>query len=240
MNDLPSSDGTASSADEEREPRSIWVVGASRGIGATLADALDEDNAVVRVSRSNGHDFTDEDSVRSMLDGRGVPLAWVHTPGDFFEKPLLETTDLDWSHLIESNLMSFVRASRAILPAMASRGVGSVVVFGVAGVSSGIAKTRGPAYFAVKSALVESMRTLALEYASRGVRINMVSPGAIVHAHSHRESQERVARRVPAGRLGQPGDLVGLVRFLVSDDSSYVTGQEISVDGGLAIANAPL
>ncbi|MCA8970499.1 MAG: SDR family oxidoreductase [Planctomycetes bacterium] len=230
---------TAPSVDEEPGPRAVWVVGASRGIGATLADALEEDQAVVRVSRSDGYDFTDEATVRSMLAREGAPRAWVHTPGDFFEKSLLETTNSDWAHLIESNLMSFMRAARSILPAMASQRVGSVVLFGVAGVSTRIAKTRGPAYFAVKAALVEAMRTLALEYASHGVRVNMVSPGAIVHAHSHRESQERIARRVPAGRLGLPVDLVGLVRFLVSDASSYVTGQEICVDGGLAIANAP-
>lgn len=213
----------------------IWLVGATEGIGAGLRPRLEEQHTVHAFARATGHDFGDEATAPRLLEEFGVPWAWVHTPGAFFEKPLLETTSRDWDLLLASNLLSFLTSARSVLPAMAANGGGRVVAFGVAGLSVANAKTKGPAYFAVKAALLSCVRTLAREFAPQGVCVNMVSPGAIAHDTSHRESQERVRKRIPRGRLGTPQDLAGLVDFLVSSDAAYVTGQEISVDGGLAL-----
>ena len=198
------------------------------------------DYEVVPLARSLGHDLSKPGATLPLLGERGAPWAWVHAPGDFFEESLLATSDAAWNALLESNLWSFVRSARDILPAMREAGGGRVVAFGVAGLSVATAKTRGPAYFAVKSALLETVRSLALEFTSAGVTVNLVSPGAIAHDKSHRESQERVAPRIPAGRLGMPSDLVGLVDFLLSDAASYITGQEIAVDGGLSLGTPAL
>lgn len=228
--------------------REVWVVGGSRGIGRALSESLARSYRVRALTRSSGHDFADAETAARLVREHGAPWAWVHTPGDFFEKALLETGDDEWHALFESNLYSFVRSARSILPAMAASGGeerggargGRVVAFGVAGLSVPTAKRLGPAYFAVKAALLQCVRSLASEFAGAGVCVNMLSPGAIVHEDSHAASQERVAPKIPAGRLGAPQDFVGLVEFLLSDASSYVTGQEICVDGGLALGRPAL
>jgi 3-oxoacyl-[acyl-carrier protein] reductase len=110
---------------------------------------------------------------------------------------------------------------------------GRVVLFGAAGVCQDTGKKRAPAYFAVKAALMTVARSLAEEVASSGVTVNVVSPGLIVHESSYVESQRRMLPRVPAGRMGVPADVVGAVKFLLSDDASYVTGIDLEVDGGL-------
>lgn len=220
--------------------RKLWISGATRGIGAALAGALTDDYEVTALARELGHDLSLEATARHLLSTSATPYAWIHTPGAFFEKPLLETSDVDWVELFESNVMSFVRSARSVLPAMAANGAGRVLVFGVAGLTTGTAKARAPVYFAAKAALLECVRALARDFAEAGICINMISPGAIAHADSHAASQARVASRIPAGRLGRPDDFVGLVRFLLSESSAYVTGQDIAVDGGLALANPSL
>ena len=223
-----------SEADDRRE---IWVVGASRGIGRVLADGLEKSSGrpVRRIARSLGVDFADQGARRELLNTHGAPFAWVHTPGDFFEKPLLETADREWEELLASNLWSFVRPARELLPAMGQAGGGRVLCFGAAGLSLGTAKLRGPAYFAVKAALVSAMKTLALEFGGQGVTVNMLSPGIIVHEHSHQESQRRLAPRVPLGRAGVAEDLLGATELLLGRGGEYVTGQELTVDGGLSL-----
>ena len=83
------------------------------------------------------------------------------------------------------------------------------------------------------AALIQLARSLALEVAESGVTVNVVSPGLIDHAHILRESQARMLPRVPLGRVGAPADVVAMVRYLLSTEASYVTGQVLTVDGGL-------
>jgi NAD(P)-dependent dehydrogenase (short-subunit alcohol dehydrogenase family) len=219
--------------------RGIWVVGASRGIGRAIADSLEnealEGRPVLPIARTYERDFADPQLRAELLREHGAPHAWVHTPGDFFEKPLLETRDSDWEQLFESNLWSFLRPARELLPAMAAAGGGRVIVFGAAGLSLGTAKLRGSAYFAVKAALLSACKSLALEFGKQGVTVNMISPGIVVHEHSHQASQKRLAPRVPLGRSSVPEDLLGVVRMLLGPGGAYLTGDEITVDGGLSL-----
>ena len=94
---------------------------------------------------------------------------------------------------------------------------------------------RAPAYFAIKAALVHLARSLAAECAPHRVTVNVVSPGLIHHDRSHQASQERMLSRVPVGRLGTVADVTALVNYLLSDASSYLTGQDLAVDGGLQL-----
>lgn len=215
----------------------VLVVGGTAGIGKGVVDALGE-RAVVW-SRAHGVDAADAASVANataeLLRTRGAPWGLVHTVGDFFEAPLLATGAARFDELLRSNLTTTLRVVEAIVPAMVAKQGGRVVLFAAAGASQPRAMTRAPAYFAIKAALVSLARSLAVECARSQVTVNVISPGLVAHETSHRESQQRMAARVPIGRLGATGDVVPLVQWLLSDQSAYVTGQDLTVDGGLQL-----
>ncbi len=229
-------DAQGEGAPKASSGRRIWVAGAGRGIGAALAARLrTEGFEVSAFSRRWGQDFSDPSCVEALLQEHGPPWGWIHCPGSFLEKPLLETGIEEWEELLRSNLHSFLVAAKVLLPAMAEEGGGRVLVFGASGLDNGMARRRGAAYFAVKAALLECLRSLAFAFAPKGICMHMVCPGLILHEHSARESQERLAPRVPAGRLGTPADLFGLCTYLLSEESAYQTGSVLSVDGGLGL-----
>lgn len=216
--------------------RSVWIAGASQGIGKDLASWLPTQGySVTGFARAYGHDLSEADALAKSLGRSGPPWAFVHCIGDFIETGLLETSAEEWEQLVASNLTTFLNSCRVLLPAMAELGRGRIITFGAAGLSLGLAKTRAPAYFAVKAALLSTVKSLAIEWAHKGITINMLSPGLIHHEKSHGASQARLVSRVPAGRLGSPEDLRGSVELLLGDGSAYLTGQEFSIDGGFSL-----
>jgi len=218
-----------------RPPGPVLVLGGGQGIGAAVAAAYGDDAVVW--TRRGGVDAADPAVLRratdALLAARGAPYALVHTVGDFAEQPLLGTDLPTWRHLFTSNVDTAFHAVQAVVPAMAAARRGRVVLFAAAGVDKDRGMLRAPAYFAAKAALVQLARSLALEVASAGVTVNVVAPGLIDHPHSHRASQARMLPRVPTGRLGHVDDVVAMVRYLLSDAGAYVTGQVLTVDGGL-------
>jgi NAD(P)-dependent dehydrogenase (short-subunit alcohol dehydrogenase family) len=213
----------------------LWIVGGTQGIGKHLFGCFQEEFQVHSFSRREGFDFSDESVVRDLLVSKGSPFAWIHCPGSFLERPLLETEQEEWEILLRSNLWSFLAAAKILLPAMGHNGGGRVLAFGAASLKQRSAKLRGPAYFAVKEALFSVVQSLAKEWAPKRVLLNLISPGLISHEHSAGESQERMKGKVPLGRLGNPDDLEGLVRLLLSPQGEYFVGQELVVDGGLSL-----
>lgn len=215
----------------------ILVVGGSGGIGAGIVEAYG-DRAVV-FSRRGGVDATDPQQLDAAVEGlvsqHGVPFALVHSVGEFAERGILDTELSLFRRLVDSNLTSAFCVCRAVLPHMVRKGRGRVVLFAAAGAQGDRAMTRAPIYFAAKAALLSMARSLAAEVASAGVTVNVISPGIIRHPTSHTQSQDRMQSRVPLGRSGSVGDVLGVVRLLLCEEGSYITGANFAVDGGLSL-----
>jgi NAD(P)-dependent dehydrogenase (short-subunit alcohol dehydrogenase family) len=215
----------------------ILVVGGAGGIGAGIAE-LFGDRAVV-FSRRSGVDATNVEQLATALDRfaaeHGAPFALVHTVGEFEERGLLDTDMSLYRRLLDSNLTSAFCVCRAVVPHMVRAGRGRVLLFAAAGADRQRAMTRAPVYFAAKAALLSMARSLAAEVANSGIAVNVLSPGIIRHTDSHRSSQDRMEPKVPLGRSGTVEDVLGLVRLLLSDEGSYITGANFTVDGGLSV-----
>jgi 3-oxoacyl-[acyl-carrier protein] reductase len=231
------------------------VTGSSRGIGAATAIALAEDGWPVVVNYR-----TDEAGARAVVelvesrDGRaravaadvsqpdaaailtaeahaafGPPLVLVNNAGCRADGISMELTDSAWEAVMGANLQGPFRLCRAFLPSMIRRRFGRIV--NVASVA-GLHASRGQAnYAASKAGLVGLTKTLAAEVAKRGVTVNAVAPG-YVRTEMTADVPDDVLRSVPAGRFAQPEEIAACVRFLASDDASYVTGTTLIADGG--------
>jgi NAD(P)-dependent dehydrogenase (short-subunit alcohol dehydrogenase family) len=170
-----------------------------------------------------------EGDIRSDIVGL-VACAAVFKRVDF-----LHLTEALWDQTFAVNLNGSLYACQAVLPLMRRGGRGSIVLM-----SSSLARSGSPTgahYAATKGAILGLARSLALEVAEANIRVNVVSPGLTdtpqPRAHAGGvEVMAAKAKSIPLGRIGQPDDMVQAIRFLLSDDSSYVTGQDLRVNGG--------
>ena len=213
----------------------LLVVGGGPGIGQAITAAWPE--RTTTWTRSTGVDAGDPEQVRAAFARltalHGAPYALLHCVGDFAERPLLATDEATYRDLFRSNVDTAFHVLQAVVPAMVAARRGRVVLFAAAGVDRDRAMLRAPVYFAAKAALVQLARALAAETAAAQITVNVIAPGLIHHDHSHQASQDRMLPRVPAGRLGRTEEVVALVRYLLSDAAAYVTGQVLTIDGGL-------
>ena len=181
------------------------------------------------------------------LDAFGRVDILVNNAGKGGPKPILELTDEDWQASIDLNLMSAVRLSLACAPLMRDRGWGRIV-----NISSRVGREPDPyfaPYAAAKAAMINFSKNLANAFSKDGVLTNCVVPG-LIRSEAVEEAASRSAaatgrtveevfeatlakRPIPAGRLGEPSDVAGLVTLLVSDRASWITGGCFTVDGGI-------
>ncbi len=229
------------------------VTGAARGLGAVIANRFqergDKVHPIWRTSPERGEalreqydarahrcDLADaqqaEQLVERILQIDGKIDHVVHGVGDFLDAPLEDTEQGDWRALFESNVMTAVHLCDALREPLRETG-GTLVLFGCAGAARAKGRRRTAAYAAAKSALVVYARSLALEEAPHGVRVNTISPGLVPHADA--DAYTRDAARfasVPLGRAGTPEEVAEVAVWLSSPESSYVVGADLAVAGG--------
>ena len=231
------------------------VTGSTGGIGLAAAQQLREEGATVVTSgrRSEGigdlhvaadltRPGTAEDLIGATLAAFGRVDCLVNNVGGTDIRKFEELTDDDWQASFELNLMSAVRATRAVLPSMKERGSGAIV-----NVSSSAGKRPSlgmPDYSVMKAAMLSYSRLVADLYGSAGIRCNAVTPGPTATEAwlddgglaAQQGNREEVLAKVgagrPLGRLAEPAEVAAVIVFLLSDQASYVTGAAWSADGG--------
>jgi 2-hydroxycyclohexanecarboxyl-CoA dehydrogenase len=167
----------------------------------------------------------------------------VNNAGFDIFKPFLKTEPAEWERLIAINLHGPLHMHHAVLPGMVERKYGRVV--NIASDAARVGSTGEAVYAACKSAMLGLTKTLAREHARHGITLNVVCPGPtatnlfgdfLKGAGNPDKLMESFRRAIPLGRIGAPDDLPGAIAFFASDDAAYVTGQVISVSGGLSMA----
>lgn len=235
------------------------VTGASRGIGRAVAErfaaegatvalmsrnqsALDEVAAGLPGAIARAADVSVADDFRGALEDvlaelGGADILVNNAGGNSFSMPLVATRFSGWEKTMRLNVDSIVHACQMVLPGMLSQGSGSII-----NMSSVVALRGGPLmahYAAAKSAVVSMSQSLAIECASSGVRVNALLPGWIdtdltdfLRAES--TTEEAVLSRVPMQRWGRAEEIASAAVFLAGDESSFMTGQSLIIDGGLS------
>lgn len=182
-------------------------------------------------------------AVRQVTDDLGPIDVLVNNAGWDLFVPFLDTEPDDWSRLIDINLIGALHMHHAVLPGMVDRGRGRVV--NVSSDAARVGSSGEAVYAACKAGLVALSKTLAREHSRHGITFNVVCPGptdtallaTVTDAAANPEKlREAFRRSIPMGRLGQPDDLAGAILFFASDDAAFVTGQVLSVSGGLTMA----
>lgn len=234
------------------------VTGASRGIGKAIAEQLaaqgvkvvgtaTSDNGAAAISAYLGDagmglrlDVTDAESVAEVLkavdEHYGQLDILVNNAGITKDNLLMRMKDEDWDIVLDTNLKSVFRLSKAVLRGMMKRRMGRII-----NISSVVGATGNPGqanYCAAKAGLSGFSKALAQEVAGRGITVNCVAPGFIdtdMTKALTEEQKQAIFANIPAARLGQPEEIAAAVVFLASPGAAYITGETIHVNGGLAM-----
>ena len=238
----------------------VLVTGASRGIGAAIADALAEQGAQVygtatteagaaaisaRMAERGGKgrvlDVTDAAAIDALVAAiaqeAGAISILVNNAGITRDQLLLRMKDEDWQAILETNLSSVFRTCRAVLRGMVKARKGRIVnIASVIGLTGNAGQSN---YSAAKAGIIGFSKSLAREVGSRGITVNVVAPGYI-ETDMTRDLPEparlRMLEGIALGRLGAPADIAGAVAFLASPAASYITGETLHVNGGMYMA----
>jgi 3-oxoacyl-[acyl-carrier protein] reductase len=235
------------------EGKTALVTGGSRGIGHAIAAELARAGAQVVVGYNSGAE--EAAAVAAEIGGRAVQAdvsspagaarlveeageldILVNNAGLTRDGLLARMSDDDWRDVIETNLSSVFYTCRAVTRPMMKKRAGSIVnVSSIVGLHGNFGQTN---YGAAKAGIIGFTKSLARELGSRGVRANVVAPGYVKTRLTEvipEEGKALMLANTPLGRLGDPEDVAGAVRFLCSDEAAFITGEVLLVDGGLGM-----
>jgi 3-oxoacyl-[acyl-carrier protein] reductase len=235
------------------EGKRALVTGGSRGIGRAIALELgragadvvvgyrtEADEAEAVASEIGGRavqaDVAEADQANALVEEAGEIDVLVNNAGTTRDGVLARMLDDDWRTVLETNLSSTFYTCRAAARGMMKRRAGAIVnVSSIVGVHGNWGQTN---YAASKAGIIGFTKSLARELGSRGVRANVVAPGYVKTALTDaipEDARETMLSNTPLGRLGDPENVAAAVRFLVSDEASFITGEVLLVDGGLGM-----
>ena len=235
------------------EGKTALVTGASRGIGRAIAQELAAAGASVVIGYRSGKDeaealaaeiggravqadVSNADEAARLVEEAGDLDILVNNAGLTRDGLLARMPDDDWRTVIETNLSSVFYTCRAVTRPMMKRRAGAIVnVSSIVGVHGNWGQTN---YAASKAGIIGFTKSLARELGSRGVRANVVAPGYVKTQLTDvlpEEATQAMLQNTPLARLGEPEDIAGAVRFLSSDEASFITGEVLLVDGGLGM-----
>lgn len=237
------------------------VTGASRGIGRAIAQELAKFGASVVVNYANSSQAA-EDLVSEITTAGGNAIALkadvskseevdtliknvlekfnridilVNNAGITRDTLLLRMKPEDWQAVINLNLTGVFLCTRAVSKGMLKKRSGRII--NIASVAGQMGNPGQANYSAAKAGVIGLTKTLAKEFASRGITVNAVSPGFIETDMTSDLQSEEILKAIPLGRYGKPEEIAGMVRFLAADSAAaYITGQVFNVDGGMVMA----
>lgn len=246
--------------------KTAFVTGAARGIGAAIATRLATEGAAVAVcdldvstarvlaaelsSSTDARvcalelDVSSRASVVDAVDEAEASLGaidvLVNNAGIDVIKPFVESTEDEWDRIIAVNLRGPINTCHVLFPRMTERGGGAIV--NISSEAARVGSSGEAVYSAAKGGVIALTKTLAREGARYGIRVNCVSPGPTDTAllaqvnDVNPKLYEALARSIPMRRVAQPEEIAPMVAFLASDDAGFVTGQTVSVSGGMSMA----
>lgn len=230
------------------------ITGSARGLGHELAlqfqDRGDKVHVVWRSDEARGEELREQFDARThrcdlsseeqtealverilQIDGKLDHV--IHCVGDYMEAPLEDMESEHWQGLLGSNLMTAIHLSNAVREPMRERGQGTLVFFSCAGVVAHKARRTCAAYAATKAALYSFARSLALQEAPHGLRVNTISPGLVPHGDAHPSTGDSaLLESVPMGRAGTLDEVAQAALWLSSPGASYAVGVDLAVAGG--------
>jgi len=239
----------------------IIVTGSTRGIGRSIAEEFAQEGAMViifgrnaqaaaEIARSivdKGHqaegygcDVTNlqnvTEIVQIIIDKYKRVDILVNNAGITKDNLLLRLSENDWDEVISINLKGTFNCSKAVLKPMLKAKAGRIInISSIIGIIGNVGQAN---YAASKAGIMGLTKSTALEIASRGITVNAIAPGYIetdMTAQLNNATREKMLKDIPMGKFGSAGDVAQTCLFLASDEASYITGQTIVVDGGMAI-----
>ena len=232
--------------------RNIFISGASRGIGKSMAIHLANNNFnVVGTSRNNFNfdvesenlfpiklDVTSRDDVKKCyeeLESKNLlPNILINNAGITADQLFLRMSDDDWDNVINTNLNGTFNLTKVFLKHMIKNRFGRII--NISSISGLMGNPGQVNYSSSKAALNGFTKSLAKEVGSRNITVNCIAPGFIdtdMTSYLNENEKTEILKKIPLKKFGRPEDISKLAMFLISDESSYITGQTISIDGGL-------